>query len=330
VASSVERAGPRALCVGEALIAVLPDLPVPIEKAESLRLHVGGAEVNFAIGLARLGVSAGWVGRVGDDAFGNLVVRELEAAGVDTRWVRRATHPTGVYFREWLDDGQRRPYYFRKASAASELSATDWPDTIDGVEWVHIGGITPALGSGPDATTRAAADWAAQRGIPISLDPNFRPALWSASQARQWLLQILPQVDVLLMSEDEAELLFGRRDDASIATAAAGYGVGRVVIKRGDRGAVAIDEDGAVYTAHTPGDEIDPVGAGDAFDAGFVAATLSGANLQDAIIVGAYCGARAVEQVGEHSGTPTLAQLPPSIREKLSGRGPVVGGSPPG
>jgi hypothetical protein len=94
--------------LGEALVAIAPKTPTGLHRAPALRMHPGGAEVNLAVGLARLGISAEWVGRVGDDPLGRLVLDALRAEGVTARATLDGDRPTGLYLREWLPDGTRR------------------------------------------------------------------------------------------------------------------------------------------------------------------------------------------------------------------------------
>lgn len=304
------------LTLGEALIALLPMEAVGLGEAGALQPFVGGAEINFAIGVRRLGIPTAWVGRVGADPFGELVLRTLAAEGVDAAWARAdAEQVTGVYFREWLADGLRRPYYYRVGSAASHLCPGDLPAFGElRPRWLHVTGITPALGPSPRAAAYRAVEQARAAGIPISLDPNFRPALWTASEAREALLPLARRAGVLLMSRAEAAMLLGTAEPAQALERAHAVGVPIAVVKLGADGALA-SADGGPPERVPPAPAarvLDPVGAGDGFDAGFVAALLSGSSLRDALAVGAYVGARAVESVGEH-GYPRASELPPAL-----------------
>ncbi len=310
--------------LGEALVAIAPETPTTLREAPALRMHPGGAEVNVAVGLARLGVRAEWVGRLGDDPLGQLVLHALEAEGVTTRATIDAQRPTGLYLREWLPDGTRRPWYYRRGSAGSALCPDDWrperwyPDGAP-YSWLHVTGITCALGPSPRATVEAAVQWAGGHGCMVSLDPNHRPQLWSDDDARGALLPLVASCSALLLSVEDAELLFATAEPGAAIAAAHAAGARTVVLKRGALGAVA--SDGKV-TAQVPAASVagpvDPVGAGDAFDAGFLAALLRHPDgLGDALAVGAHAGARAVEITGEHAGCPRLADLPGDLQRLL-------------
>ncbi len=298
------------LTLGEALIALAPSAPVPLEDARQLAPLVGGAELNFAIVLRRLGVAVAWLGRVGSDPFGRLVLRTLQREGVSTRWVRSCLdRMTGVYFREWLPDGQRRAHYYRAESAGATLSPDDWPHEVPvRIRWLHLTGITAALGPGPHALLKRAVAWASSRGVPISFDPNYREALWTKLRAKPALLELARHSRVLLMSEGESQLLFGPGSIESALACAHTLGVPIAVVKLAERGAVGSeigDRSGPIYAAPaTPAAVVDPVGAGDGFDAGFVAALLAGGALVQALEVANLIGARAVEHLGEHPYPP--------------------------
>jgi len=306
------------LTLGEALVAITPTAPVTLDRARALVPRVGGAELNFAIGLRRLGVPAAWLGRLGADSLGEVVLRQLEAEGVDTRWVvRDAERCTGVYFREWLADGDRRPFYYRAGSAASAASPADWPEDLPDVRWLHVSGITMALGEGPARLVEHAVAWARERAIPVSFDPNHRTALWSEDRARAALRRIAERATVLMMSHEEAELLFGSDDHRACTERAHELGVETVVVKRGAHG--ALGSAGGVVVESPPGEVervVDPVGAGDGFDAALVAALLAGSPLGPALELANHVGARAVEDVGEHP-YPTTAALPEQLRRVL-------------
>jgi 2-dehydro-3-deoxygluconokinase len=290
---------PTIVTCGEALVAALPMTPVTIESGEPLRMFVGGAEVNFAIGASRLGLDVTWIGCLGDDPLGRFVMAYLESEGIDTRHVQMNEGFTGLYLREWLADGERRPYYYRKDSAGSRFAASNWPSNLGGVDWLHVTGITPAL----SASCRTA----------ISFDPNYRRQLWNEAEARATLLPILRCCRILLLGTDEAELLLGTDVPEEIARRARALGIETVVVKLGDQGACAFQGDSMWREGPFDVVAIDPVGAGDAFDAGFVSALVAGRSVGEALRLGAYCGAKVAEQLGENAGFPRRAAIPPSV-----------------
>jgi 2-dehydro-3-deoxygluconokinase len=233
----------------------------PVEDGELavgdlLRLRVAGAESNFAIGLARLGIGVRWISRLGSDRFGDLVLETLAAEGVDTSFVHRDDARTGL-FAKWRSGGQSHVTYYRAGSAASRLQPGDVPEkAFDGVELVHLTGITMALSQSARALVLDVARRAKECGATVLFDPNFRPALPdtpTAAARRQ--RDVLPFVDWYLCGESEAGLLWG---DEQIPA--------RTVIRVGARGAIV---DGTLVPPPHVADVVNRDRAGDAFAAGF-------------------------------------------------------------
>lgn len=288
----------RVLTVGETM-ALLD----PLEDGATYRLRVGGAESNFAIALTRLGIGVTWVSRLGADPFGDLVAETLAGEGVDVRVRRDPARPTGVYFKSRVE-GRTRMHYYRAGSAASQLSPEDVPDeTLNGVELVHLTGITTALGVGARELVHDLAKRARARGITVLFDPNYRSALWTSPADAA---SALPQADWLLCGLEEGNLLFGTRTPEELAAATGA----NVAIRVGERGALVTDGDG--LTEVRPSrleDVVDEVGAGDGFAAGFAYGLLHEwtparcANAANAIAAGALRGG------GDWETYPRLAEI---------------------
>ncbi len=316
---------PFLLAIGDPLVALTPKLPVALEDTDELTVWTGGAEINTAIGVSRLGVASGWLGRVGDDPLGRRVLRSLRGERVDTSLiVVDPDAPTGLYLREWLPDGLRRPHYYRHGGAGTRLSRSDWPTpwpTAAPVPTVvHVTGITAALSDGAAEAIESMVRRSRASGYVVSVDPNYRPMLWPDRQtARQRLGALVAEADLLLLSEEDATLLFDTDEPQLVRDAVGGLRASVTVFKRGAAGAVVWRGEQEVAVPAEPiTASVDPVGAGDAFNAGFLAATMLDLDLTEAAQCGAWCGARAVERVGESTGYPMLAELPDDLRHALS------------
>jgi len=182
----------------------------PIRLGPAMTLSAAGAESTVAIGLARLGHRAGWVGRVGDDGVGELVLRTLRAEGVDVTYARVDPdgRPTGLMTREHRLGNLIRVDYHRAGSAGSALEPGDVLAALDcGARVLHLTGITPALGPSAAETVLVAARRARELGVTVSFDVNYRSRLWSPERAREVLLPLAELADVLVASSDELHLV---------------------------------------------------------------------------------------------------------------------------
>jgi 2-dehydro-3-deoxygluconokinase len=309
--------------LGECLAAFVATAQGPLAEAFDFERHVAGAEANVAVGLARLGHSAAYIGRVGGDGFGTAIVRRLRGEGVDvSQLVVDDAAPTGVMFRERRVLGAIDVVYHRIGSAGSRLSPEDVDRAADaglfeGARWLHLTGITPALSATARAAVTSARDRARQGGLRISLDVNLRRRLWTDKAAAPVLRELLEGVDVVLGSLDELAVLAGAGpgaaadDPAELSARVGALGPTMVVAKLGAEGVLGWVSGAA--TVRIPGipvtTVVDPVGAGDAFCAGFIAGQLDGVELEAALRMGNACGALAVAAPGDQAGLPDRVEL---------------------
>ncbi|GAA1214758.1 sugar kinase [Kitasatospora nipponensis] len=311
--SGMSGAGPEAVTVGETMAALRAT--GPIRLGAPMRLSVAGAEANVAIGLARLGHRAGWVGRVGDDEFGALVLRTLRAEQVDVSHARvdGDGRPTGLLAREDRIADLAQVAYYRAGSAGSALRTADvLPALNPGVRVLHLTGITPALSPGAAEAVRTAAARARELGITVCLDVNYRARLWSPARARTALLPLARLADVLVASADELHLV---GEDPALpeqeaVAALIAQGRREVVITRGGDGASAITAHGTLDTPARRVPVVDVVGAGEAFVAGYLSGLLDGLDIAQRLHRAATTGAFSVATRGDWEGLPTRRDLP--------------------
>lgn len=268
------------LCLGESMALFVPAEDGPPERVRTWTRTVGGAESNVACHLAGLGVASAWVSAVGDDAFGRAVVDFVAGYGVDVSGVRvDPERPTGLYVKE--SDASGSPVrYYRRGSAASGMGqelVARLP--LDGVRVLHTSGITPALSDSCLALMRELAA-APRRTHLLSFDLNWRPTLW-AGRDPGVLRELAAAADIALVGADEAETVWGAGDPEAIRELLPEPAT--LVVKQAEHGATLIERDPdtgadrpAVFQPALRVDVVEPVGAGDAFAAGFLAATLSG------------------------------------------------------
>lgn len=260
------------VCLGESMAVLIPAEPGPVRAARTWTRAIGGAESNVAIHLARLGVRSRWVSAVGDDAFGGAVLDAIGGAGVDVTGVRvDPDRPTGLYVKE-ADAGGSPVRYYRRGSAASYMG----PDTLDrldldGVVLTHVSGITAALSDRCLDLLRAIL--ARPRAFAVSFDLNWRPALWR-DRDPSVLRDLADAADVVLAGADEARTAWGTGDPAELRALLPGPTT--LVIKQGARGATVVEGGATTFQPGLRVDVVEPVGAGDAFAAGYLAAHLAG------------------------------------------------------
>jgi 2-dehydro-3-deoxygluconokinase len=268
-------------------------------------LRFAGAESNFAVALARLGVGVAWVSRLGRDPFGDLIEAGLAAEGIDLRWVARDDAPTGLFLK-WRSDGRSHVTYRRTGSAASRLRVGDVPDeALAGVRLVHLTGITMAISESARELVLDVARRAKERGATVLFDPNFRPALPDTPEAAaERQRAVLPYVDWYLAGEGEAQLLWGAEEIPV-----------RTVLRVGARGAVV---DGVEVPPPRNAPVVDEVGAGDAFAAGFAYGLLRGWAPVDCARAGNVIAAGALAGTGDWETLPRLADVEADLSARAS------------
>lgn len=256
------------LCVGEALIALAPQGGSPLETASTLEVCEAGAEVSVAVHLARLGVPVRFAGLVGDDPWGRRIKRTLAREGVDVSTLN--THrsaPTGLYLKSFGPNGTT-VHYYRRGSAASTMAQVP-PQAHAGVGHVHLSGITPALA--PHCARMIRQELTQKEGRSVSFDVNYRQALWPTAQAATELRELAQHADLVFVGLDEAAALWGCQTAEQVRATLPEPD--EIVVKDSGREAVVFTgQHRPVRVAALPTEVVEPIGAGDAFAAGYLAA----------------------------------------------------------
>ncbi|MCQ8194035.1 sugar kinase [Streptomyces sp. RCU064] len=320
------------------MVTFVPSRPGRLADVPSYARGIGGAESNVACGLARAGHSARWISRVGTDGFGEHLVREIAATGVDTAYVQRdPRRPTGIYFRtageravgsEPVDgDGAAAApeplaevLYYRAGSAAAAMSPALIPrERAWSGRVLHLTGITPALSADCRALMRQLTARAPGRPL-VSFDLNYRVSLWRREEEEGTggesgpavLLDLARRCDLVFVGEDEAEAVWGVRGPEAIRAALPEPET--LVVKQGGTGATAYarrpDGDGADDVTFEPAPRVDvvaAVGAGDAFAAGFLSGTLRGLPVAERLRHGHLMAAAALTVPGDLGSPPSRA-----------------------
>lgn len=295
---------------GESMVLFLGERDVPLAHATTFHRSVAGAESNVAIGLARLGLRAGWFGRVGGDTLGSVVVRILRGENVDvSRVVSDHQATTGTLIRDCHGERPIDVVYQRRCSAGSRLAPADVDEAyIRDATSLHVTGITPLLSKSAHAATMAAVETAVAAGRTVSFDPNVRRRLSSVDRMVAVLRQLASDSHIILAGEDEAELITGEAQRERMARWFLNRGAQVVVLKRGRHGAWATDGTSEWTQPAVPVSSVDPVGAGDGFGAGFLAARLRGHDVPTCLRHGSIVAALVVQTPGDYEGLPTAAQ----------------------
>jgi 2-dehydro-3-deoxygluconokinase len=228
--------------LGEAMASFVPRDRGPLAETSDFRVGVGGAEANVAVGLARLGVPSAYIGRVGADGLGTVIVRRLRGEGVDVSHLQvdpEAT--TGVMVRELRDLGPSDVLYWRRGSAGSRLSVADVAAAeplLSRATWLHVTGITPALSAQAAAAVDEAITCADTAGATISLDINIRRKLWTEAEARAALVPLVSRSHVVLGGIEELALVAGLADSLEAGATADPEAVADRLLEAGPRVAV--------------------------------------------------------------------------------------------
>ncbi|SDL82432.1 sugar kinase [Sediminibacillus halophilus] len=298
--------------LGESMVLFTPDTEGPLRYVSGFHKTIGGAESNLAIALTRLGHQTGWISRLGNDEFGLFVRNFIRGEGVDTSNVTFDEElPTAVFFKEKPAAGDPKIYYYRKLSAASELSPDDLNEEyIKQAAFLHVTGITPALSDTCKQTVLEAIRLAKANGLKVVFDPNLRLKLWSEQEAAKTLMEIAALSDIVLPGIDEGELMTGHEQEKKIAEELLENGSDVVVVKLGSSGAYYATRREADYVEGYKVERIiDTVGAGDGFAAGFLSGQLRGWTLAESVKLGNRIGAYALTVSGDVEGYPFWHQV---------------------
>lgn len=295
------------ITIGDGMITMDPSSIGPLRFSNHFERKIGGAELNFAIGCSRLGLNTGWISKLGNDEFGRHILFCARGEGLDTRHVELVEgYPTSVYFREVLADGSGRSFYYREKSPTLSFSEADFcEDYFKNSRLLHITGVFPSINPNNRKIIKKAIEIAKKNGILVSLDPNIRLKMWTKSEAREFLLDILPDVNILLAGEDEAEIILGKHSTHEYIEKFQQYGISLVVIKRGDKGAIGADGSQVLSIEPVkPRAVVDTVGAGDGFDAGFITGYLKGFSLKRSLELANAVGSMVISVKGDNEGLP--------------------------
>lgn len=284
------------IAIGETLIDLISrDFVASLQFAGEFGVHLGGEPVNVATNAARLGASSAIVTKVGHDGLGEFASAHMKLAGVATDLVvQDPVLPTSVAL---VTRSVATPDFLIHRGADANLTIADLPEAAD-TEWVHTSAFALSRRPLRDAVVEFVGR-AKRAGATVSLDPNYHPRVWGGERPEPVFAELFPMVDVVKASQDDCRRMFGQ--DVTLSDAIDqlhDLGAKHVIMTSGS-GPVAFTDGGTVRHIATPTVDVrDVTGAGDAFWAGYILATLRGVGLDLAVAAGMALAALAVQTVG--------------------------------
>lgn len=311
----------KIVLVGEPMGLFIAEELGELEDVEHFSAAVAGAEYNVAVGLSRLGHTAMYCTRLGNDPMGRRILKSMQNNGVSTDFVSVVDNElTGFMMKGKTEVGDPKIAYFRKNSAASAISVHDI-DKLDlyGCDFLHVTGVFPAISKSAFDAVRRLISRAKALDMFVSFDPNLRPQLWPSEKEMIRSMNMLAQdADLILPGIGEGKILTGKDSAEEIAKFYHDMGVDSVVVKLGADGAYwsCAGESGTV--GGFPVEKIiDTVGAGDGFAAGVLSAVAEGLSLREATFRGTVIGSIQISNKGDNEGLPSREKLEEIINEGI-------------
>ncbi len=282
----------QVITLGETMLRLTPPAFERFEQATSLELHIGGSESNTAVGLARLGCQTTWISRLPSTPLGQLVASSIGKFGVDvSHVVWSETDRLGTYYFERSKPPRAsQVFYDRRDSAISKMQADELPVSLFAVgqaRLFHTTGIMLGISETAAATAQAAAEMAKAARMLVSFDVNYRAKLWRPEAARAACAEFIKLVDIVFLPIRDAQTVFGASettDEAILLNLSRHIPHCMIVMTLGSRGAIAIDRQGSTFRqAAFPTTEVERLGSGDAFSAGFLADYLQHGDVASAL-----------------------------------------------
>lgn len=297
--------------LGDALITFDPTETGPLRYVPGFTRKVGGAELNFAIGCARLGLQTKWASRLGGDEFARVIYNFARGEGVNMANVEFVKgYPTSLNFKEVREDGSGKTFYYRYQSPILTMMPEDIKEEMfEDIDLVHLTGVFLAIDPKNLAITKRVLEIARQKKITVSFDPNIRLKLWTLERAKAVYQEVFPFVDILLTGLDEIEMINGDSSSKALEELAEKYNIQQLVVKDGANGAKVLNDQKWFEKEAFSVKPIDTVGAGDGFDAGYIYSVLNGFTPEKALEFANAVGALVTTVSGDNEGLPYLEEV---------------------
>jgi len=338
---------PKVITFGEIMLRLSPPGFERLLQSPVLVATFGGGEANVAVGLANLGVESVYVTALPKNAIGDAAIRALRTEGVRTDRIVRSGDRIGIYFAETGASQRASTVLYDRANSAISLmqpDAVNWGEEMNGADWFHVTGITPALGERGTASTARAIAAAKKAGAPVSVDLNFRKKLWSEAKAQEVMGPLMRDVDLVIANEEDLQSVLGVHVPGTDVTAGQlnlqgfreaaeqvtrDFGPKQVAItlresiSASDNGWSAVFWDGTNSTMYQSQRYnvrlVDRIGGGDSFAAGLIYGLVTGRSPEDALRFGVAASALKQTIPGDFSRV-SLPEVEALVGGDASGR----------
>lgn len=294
------------------------DLDIPHDvQGTYLGPYPSGAPAIFIDAAARLGLKAGFIGAVGEDGFGDLLINRLRKSGVDVEHVRVAKgFTTGTAFVMYYSSGERRFIFHLRHSAAGQLNVDDVRrDYVSKAKFLHVMGSSLSMNESVQKACYKAVEIAKSAGVTVTFDPNLRPELLDVDTIRSICKPVLNASQIVFPSRDEAAILTGKKNPLEAAHELLKMGPQTAVIKMGATGALAVTKKGTAFEPAFQVEEVDPTGAGDVYDAAFLYGVLKNLPLNKTLEFAGASGAIKVTGFGPMSSPSSVKEVEEFIQK---------------
>lgn len=304
------------ITIGEPITTFASKEP-DVSLVDAVEFHkiLGGAELNVAIGVRRLGHTVEYISSVGTEPLGEFVIKTIKSHHVGTQYVKQDRQNWSAFqLKDMVTKNDPQTYNYRRGSAAAHLTKEAVENVeLDDVKIAHMSGIFPAISATAEETFRTLMDRLVAKGTLITFDPNLRPSLWKDQETMQKTINDLAGfADIVLPGIGEGKVLMGSDEPEKIADFyLKGQRTKTVIVKIGPDGAFVKNKDGESFTVSGFKVEkvVDTVGAGDGFALGVITALLEHKSLKSAVLRGNAVGALQVQTPGDNDGYPTPSEL---------------------
>lgn len=303
--------------IGEVMVELSPFPTADNPGRELVSLSFAGDTYNTAVYLSRLGIQTHYVTQLGQDPYSQQIMQRMNNEGIGTGLIKQLPGRTpGLYMIRNSSDGEREFFYWRKEAPARELFASakatdELCDKLAHYDCIYLSGITLAIiGEQSRHHLYTGLEFLRAQGVHIAFDSNYRPRLWrDVAEAREAMLEMMKHTDTALLTLDDEKLLWGDDSISGCKNRYAQFSLRELVLKRGAEDAIIISADKETRIPVPPVDNvIDTTGAGDTFNAGYLAGRLAGKSIEESARQGIRCAGIIIRHRGAIIDKSTFAQ----------------------